>query len=454
MQENHYTNKQKNYNNQKKGNNTGNDMSATLEALVQSQKALTEAVETLVSSQMNNNQQYAAYPMFLPVNPYMQNFVQKEVPGDVSGEIGKEQVDNRIKQLENENKLLKEKLSNVKEQKSSVTVAETLKLEQENTELKQVLEQCKKENTSYSKEIENLSSELLDKQQQCEKLHNLENTVKQYKNAISEKDKEISGLQKEKQNLQKEYEQYKNAYEEKGNVEVSGKENQAEIENLKKEIEKLQAEYRDMENIAYTDAKTDRKNANAFNMEFPEVSLANSVLGIVAIEGLESINLEYGKESGDGAIVCVSEILGKYFDDTQVYRTMGGQFFVVAKNEEQKRIHKILEEIKQKLLEVQEISVTIATVATSDYATHRDVIAGLDEIYIKAKNGNVQKFSDTNEYNDIPDAVETEAYDQIDLEDEEDDEVGEMREQSGSIKDMTESYLFGVVADYVSGDND
>lgn len=466
MQNYNQNNSQKNnQNNNEKRNNTEKN----LDRLIQSQQGLMDILEKFVSMQMNHFQNpVPAYPMFYPMQPYP--------------------VQPQMANMENSNTMQSEKEIEAYKEETFSLLASLSSVKEKLRNKENLCQQYQNNCQNYKKEIDTLKQTIeqmkhKESNQDEGKIHSLENEITNLNNVVQKKNAEIEELQTKIEEYKKNLDSVENtqdteALKEKEQEIALLKENlekkEEKIDSLYGEVSKWKEEFDDMEYFAYCDERTDGKNAKAFNSEFQEMELSDIVLGTIAIDGLDELNLNYGKENGGNvAIERLYTILENEFSRESIYRISGGQFFIVCQGESWENLHKKLSDIKASV-EEDGVHVTIATVNAGHFSEHADVVQKLDETFYNARKNIEQQIPHTDESTqNIPEEEGNHATteqkpmenslfnngfnsndDDDDDEDNEEDTKEMKNEGVSGIKDVTDTFLWSAVDDYNESDDE
>jgi GGDEF domain-containing protein len=252
-----------------------------------------------------------------------------------SAEKAKQESDKIISDLKNE-------LENVKK----ASAEEIKKLNNKAAEdLKAAVEKTKDEYSSKAQE---------DGKNTDRRIQELERKINEYKERsdkdnkrLEETQNRIKNLQNEKDSLKAESERL-SAENKKLEEQLENASNQdTEKENFYKELEKKCEE---LKVLAYTDIKTKVMNLNAFNRDLPVCDKNNTIIAMVGIRNMKSINAMHGRGSGDKVIGIVAEKLISIYQKENVYRILGDQFVVLINGGMLSNIQSQLASVHQNLM--------------------------------------------------------------------------------------------------------
>lgn len=93
--------------------------------------------------------------------------------------------------------------------------------------------------------------------------------------------------------------------------------------------------------LSYSDTLTGLHNRNRYLADLEELRSWNGPLGMVYMDlnGLKSLNDQFGHDRGDAALVACAQLLGTAFSTAQCYRIGGDEFVAVDTRKEQVEFH-------------------------------------------------------------------------------------------------------------------
>lgn len=331
--------------------------SATLEALSQERTELNLLLEA--QQQTNNSMVVEKNALEEKISALSSQIQDKE----------RETVDMGIKysELIEQKKVLDAEFAKLKEEEQKIQSESEAKVSSLQKELNSVKEQL-------SKTSENLNKAQADVQRVMEEKRGVENAGRDSSRQLDELQKQLANQKKRAEESSKRFEEsekaLKNSKTEKDSLKNSLEDVRKEKDRLSNELNELKkgdqekvAFYKNMEKelaelkrLAYEDEKAGTANLNAFNRDFPNVAKNETILAMVSISGMKMINLSYGRETGDSIILKVADDLIKAFGKKNVYRIMGDQFVILAKNTNYDNVYSKLADIYNTLA-VQSISI-------------------------------------------------------------------------------------------------
>ena len=186
------------------------------------------------------------------------------------------------------------------------------------------------------------------------RIQELERKINEYKErsdkdnrCIEETQNRIKNLQGEKDSLKAESDRLL-AENKKLEEQLESARNQdTEKENFYKELEKKCEE---LKVLAYTDIKTKVMNLNAFNRDLPVCDKNNTIIAMVGIRNMKSINAMHGRGSGDNVIGIVAEKLISIYQKENVYRILGDQFVILINGGMLSNVQSQLASVHQNLM--------------------------------------------------------------------------------------------------------
>lgn len=277
----------------------------------------------------------------------------------------KNETNNKINQLNQKNDSLNKQLENCNgkiKELDNIKASES-RLKNELNQISSELEQERKKTESLKKQLENVNTE-----------------------EVTTLRKQIDEILKEKELKEKELEELQNKQDQ-----IS-----VELANTRSQKEEYRNKAENLEELAFNDAKTGTKNLNAFNNDFKEIDKNNTILAIITISGLKSINANWGRKSGDKVISQVAEELCSTFKNNDIYRIMGDQFIILFKNISQYNYNSIqgeLSDIRRKLAN-DSISIAYGVIAGDECDTNADMLSQAEKRVAEMKssmNGNGSK---------------------------------------------------------------
>lgn len=101
---------------------------------------------------------------------------------------------------------------------------------------------------------------------------------------------------------------------------------------------------------SYTDALTGLQNRNRFtkdSIRLQEKECKNIGIAFVDMNGLKTLNDEYGHERGDQALKGLADILGSFFRKKDLYRVGGDEFVILCAGISERVFHEKMEQLLQ-----------------------------------------------------------------------------------------------------------
>lgn len=136
-----------------------------------------------------------------------------------------------------------------------------------------------------------------------------------------------------------------------------------ELTNMNEQLLASQQVAAKMTELANKDGLTGVRNkvaydkvVNRLNGEIKEGKVENFGIAMVDLNYLKVINDQYGHDSGDIALIKLSNLICTYFAHSPVFRVGGDEFVVILRNNDLHRVDKIISDFNEKIKELDEDS--------------------------------------------------------------------------------------------------
>jgi diguanylate cyclase (GGDEF)-like protein len=120
------------------------------------------------------------------------------------------------------------------------------------------------------------------------------------------------------------------------------------LEQTTKDLISARNHAEQMDQAANVDPLTKVRNKRSYDIESERLNESTSPYGIVMIDlnGLKSINDNYGHEKGDVSIKTLCQIVCRVFKHSPVYRVGGDEFVVILENDDFEERDTLIQSIK------------------------------------------------------------------------------------------------------------